>query len=56
VVRVNVVDEIELAYLEFTGSLEVAEWAGRIVREHFEAMAYLFGLSVDELFTYLDTP
>jgi hypothetical protein len=49
---VNVVDEVELAWLEYTGSVEVAEHAGQIVREQLEFAAYLCGSPVEEFLTY----
>jgi hypothetical protein len=46
---VNAIDELELAYLEHTGDIEVAEMAGRIARERIQSWASAFGVSIDEL-------
>lgn len=48
----NVVDQTELDWLEFTGSIEVAELAGNLVRDQLEFAAYLFGIPVSEFLTY----
>ena len=50
----NAIDEVELNYLEFTGDIETAELAGRVLREQLEFAAYLFNVTVEELMTHLD--
>lgn len=50
----NAIDQVELSYLEFTGDVETAELAGRVLREQLEHAAYLFNVTVEELMAHLD--
>lgn len=50
----NAIDALELEYLEFTGDVETAELAGRVLREQLEHAAYLFNVTVEELMAHLD--
>jgi hypothetical protein len=46
----NIIDDIELSFLEETGDIELAESAGAALRYTFEAVAAILGLPV-EVFT-----
>lgn len=49
----NVVDEVELSWLEFSGSVDIAVLAGNVFRESLEFAAWLFGVSVEVLLEHL---
>ena len=50
----NIIDEIELEFLEQTGDLSIAEAAGAAVRCQLEAVAYCLGVPVEVLIGRLE--
>jgi hypothetical protein len=51
---VNVVDQVELAYLDYSGSIDIATLAGNVLREQLEFAAWLFNVPVEMLLEHLE--
>jgi hypothetical protein len=49
----NIIDDVELSFLEETGDLKLAEATGTALRYTFEAAAAILGLPVEVFTAYI---